>query len=361
MNTGAPLSGVPRAPEDQASRLRRLVEQSASCSEPPPVYVEPDSNIQTYRPSASVVRPAVRSAPVVAIASGKGGVGKTNLAVNLAIVLAQQGLRITLVDADLGMANADVLCGLMPGRRLDRAISSRDRLTDLAISAPGGFRLVPGSVGVAQLAELPSRARDLLVEGLADLDETSDLILVDTAAGAGVGVLSFLRAADLALIVTTPEPTAITDAYGLIKCLTHAGLSHGQTSASQARVGSGRSVGDLRLVVNQSMDSAEGEAVYRRIEAVCARFLAVELGFLGSMCVDRAVPEAVRARHPFTLGKPTSGVSLSVTRIAAQIVKSLELSANVPEVRPRGIRAALSSWLTGGVTDGRVRTSGALG
>ncbi len=351
-------NNIQHAPDDQASRLRRLVEQSQ----------RQNSNQNSNRHSVGAALDAMTipsrykapSAPVVAVASGKGGVGKTNLCVNLAIILSQQGLRVTLVDADLGMANADVLCGLMPQRRLERAVTARDRLPELAINAPGGFRLVPGSVGVAQLGELPRHDRDLILSGLADLDASSDLILVDTAAGAGSSVLSFLHAADLAIVVTTPEPTAITDAYSLIKCLVQGHAALGSISGVRTNTDLGQPTGDVRIVVNQAINNAEAEAVYQRIEAVCARFLGVELGFLGSLCVDRAVPEAVRARHPFTLGKPDCNASLSVARIAAQITQALELNANVSLQRPRGLRAALSSWLTRNASDGSAVTLSAL-
>lgn len=356
-------------PRDQASRLRLMVEGSREVTPARVLTPSQSSNVAALDPMTIPARSAERSgshrsartAPVVTIASGKGGVGKTNLSVNLAIILAQQGLRVTLVDADLGMANADVLCGLAPGRRLDRAITTRESFRDLTIEAPGGFRLVPGSVGMAQLGDLPQRERNVLLEGLADLDATSDVILVDSAAGAGAGVLGFLHAADLAVVVTTPEPTAITDAYSLIKCLVQGNAARRSTTDARGKSDLGEATGDVRLVVNQAMSNAEAESVYRRIESVCARFLGVELGFLGSICTDRAVPEAVRARRPFTIAKPDSDVSLSVTRIAAQIVQALELSVNVPLARRRGIGSLLSSWWGGADFDARAGSADALG
>lgn len=358
MNPGAPTPpSAQHAASDQAARLRTLVEQTHQ-------HGHDRSRAATSAALDSMTIPArrpARSAPVVTVASGKGGVGKTNLCVNLAIILSQQGLRVTLVDADLGMANADVLCGLMPSRRLDRAVAVRESLEDLAVGAPGGFRLVPGSVGVAQLGELPQREREALLAGLADLDSTSDVILIDTAAGASSSVLGFLRVADLAVVVTTPEPTAITDAYSLIKCLVQGHGVFGCKPSDRPKADLGEPPGDVRLVVNQAIDSAEAESVYRRIEGVCGRFLGVELGFLGAMCADRAVPEAVRARHPFVLGKPHGEASLSVVRIAAQIARALELSAKVRTFRPRGLRAMFGGWFDRAVSDGSAATAGALG
>lgn len=356
-------------PTDQASRLRLMVEGSRPVTHDRALTPSESSSVAALDPMTIPARSAERSgshrsartAPVVTIASGKGGVGKTNLSVNLAITLAQQGLRVTLVDADLGMANADVLCGLAPARRLDRAVSTRESFRNLTIDAPGGFRLVPGSVGMAQLGDLPLRERSVLLDGLADLDATSDLILVDAAAGAGSGVLGFLHAADLAVIVTTPEPTAVTDAYSLIKCLVQSNPVAASALRARTKSDLGQPTADVRLVVNQSMNHPEAESVYRRIESVCARFLGVELGFLGSMCSDRAVPEAVRARRPFVLAKPDSDVSLSVARIAAQIVQTLELSVNVPPARRRGIGSVLSSWWGSAASDDHAGNTDALG
>src|SRR6185295_17186389 len=171
----------------------------------PPVAVpEPKASPASAPKSPQPVTPSpghVRRARVVTIASGKGGVGKTSASVNLAIALAQLGRRTTLLDADLGMANADVLCGLSPTRRLEQFVGVTDQpvsgaiqtrpVSELAIDAPGGFKLIPGSVGISRMTELSPDERDRLLAALAELDQTSDLIIVDTGAGLGREVIGF--------------------------------------------------------------------------------------------------------------------------------------------------------------------------
>ncbi|MBY0309306.1 MAG: AAA family ATPase, partial [Phycisphaerales bacterium] len=165
-----------------------------------------------------------RRARVVAVSSGKGGVGKTNLAVNLAIALQRRGVRTTLLDLDLGLANADLLCGLNPPSRLDRAALRDITLEALTVLAPGGFRLVPGSVGLGRPGAraavglgAPSEADTSALARLHELDACSDVVILDTGAGMGQLVRSCLAVAELVLLVATPEPTSIADAYALLK------------------------------------------------------------------------------------------------------------------------------------------------
>ncbi|MFG0285029.1 MAG: P-loop NTPase [Phycisphaerales bacterium JB039] len=280
---------MPAVPSiDQASRLRDLV-------------------------SAGDEAVARRSAaPVVAIASGKGGVGKTTCAVNLSIALAQMGLQVTLVDADLGMANADVICGASPRWRLQHvasgdphdARSAAERMRRIAIDAPGGFRLVPGAVGVARLAALTPADRDALLAGLAGLDRVSDIVLVDTGAGLGPAVLTMMGAADYGLIVCTTEPAAIADAYALIKTLV--------TERTMPMAG-------LGLVVNQVARQSGAEATHRRIAAVCGRFLDYPLPLVGWVRDDERMRTAVRRRRPLLLDTPRSRAARDLGRLARRV------------------------------------------
>lgn len=283
------------APADQASRLRALVEAMAGAA----------------RPRADAAR-KVRQVPIVAIASGKGGVGKTNLAVNLAIALAQRGHRTTLLDADLGMANADVLCGIVPGRRLDAVLrdDAGPGLASCVVEAPGGFLLVPGAVGVARVADLGADARRRLVAGLAALESRSDTILVDTGAGIGRDVMSFASAADRVVVVVTPEPTSITDAYGLIKCL----------------VGRVRETGgpmpSVSLILNGVGSRREAAGVGRKLRATCEHFLRFCPKVLGEIRHDDRVRRAVRARQPHVLAFPRCRASRDVQLIAEGLLGS---------------------------------------
>jgi flagellar biosynthesis protein FlhG len=278
--------------------------------------------------------------PVVAITSGKGGVGKTSLCVNLAIALADQGLRITVLDADLGLANADVLLGLAATTRLDAAIEwtpgTRARpLESIAIEAPGGFRLIPGASGQARMASLTSAQRCGLLRSIADLDRTSDLILIDTGAGLSAGVTNFLEVADLTIVVATPEPTSITDAYAVIKCVGPLLRSRPQRFATP-----------LFLVANQVKDQAEANAVIGRIDATARRFLAgvlspTSLGSLGMVRFDAAVPKAVRARTPVQISTPKCMASRDIADLADRLAHTVGVARTQQAPQPRSFLSRL--------------------
>src|SRR3982751_3770887 len=169
----------------------------------------------------SLVRQQQRPrASVIAITSGKGGVGKSNVAVNLSIKLASAGKHVVLLDADLGLANADVLCNIDLPCNLSHVIARKKELRDVMVRAPGGFHLIGGASGLARMADLTDFDRQRLVDALGQLEQQTDIILIDTGAGISPNVLSFTRAADHVLVITTPEPTAMTDAYAVIKVVT---------------------------------------------------------------------------------------------------------------------------------------------
>ncbi len=285
------------APADQASRLRAAI------------LSLPD------RAEALPARAPGAGGPVLAITSGKGGVGKTSLAVNLAIALSKLGVRVVLVDADLGMANADVLCGLNPARRLELAIpvgGQRTALTALALNAPGGFRLVPGSTGIARMAAMSGAERDGVLHQIDELRADADLVILDTGAGLGPGVLDFVEAAQLALVVATPEPTSIADAYAMLKCLARRGV----TASRGTRIG---------LVVNQALDQDEANRVHGRISSVSQRFLGAGVESIGSVRSDPAVAAAVRARVPLLLHAPGARAAGDVRSLSESVSRVLEL------------------------------------
>jgi flagellar biosynthesis protein FlhG len=248
-------------------------------------------------------------AHVVTICSGKGGVGKTNIAVNLAIALAQRGRMVTLLDADLGLANADVLCGLTAAANLEHVMRGRRSLEDVITAAPGGFRLIPGASGVVGAADLDMAGCTRLIEALDQLDDESDLLLIDTAAGNGAAVRQFVQTAHTCLIVTTPEPPAIADAYALIKTVVH-GQQNERRRDQLPR---------LALVVNQARSANEARDVFNRISSVAQRFLGMEVDLAGWIGFDEAVRRAVRERLPFSLGSPQSGAAQRVAGLAAWV------------------------------------------
>lgn len=321
----------PAVGADQASRLRALVGQAGNAGQVGAGAARGDE-VSAWR------RAGHAGVPVVAITSGKGGVGKTNLAVNLSIALAARGARVTLVDADLGMANTDVLLGLSPSRRIDAVVGSSGggswSLAGVCVEAPGGFRLVPGSAGVARMANLPRESRAAMIDALSTLSASSDVVLIDTGAGAHAGVTSFVRAADVALVVVTPEPTSIADAYAMVKCLTDAG----RMREAMPRV---------MLVVNQAVDEEEARGVHARIAAVSARFLGAEPGMLGWVPSDAGVGRAVRARVPFVMREPRGAAGLAVGRLAGAIEERL-MPCRAEHVANRGgWLARLVRWYEG--------------
>jgi flagellar biosynthesis protein FlhG len=260
---------------DQASQLRRIVRQTSR-------------------------------ATVIAVTSGKGGVGKSNIAVNLAIKLASVGKRVVLMDADLGLANADVLCNIDLPSNLSHVISRKRELADVMVDGPGGFRLIGGASGLARMADLSDYDRQRLVSALAELEARTDVILIDTGAGISPNVLSFTRSADQVLVVTTPEPTAITDAYAVIKVISRDAPDR-----------------PLSLLVNQVRQHGEGRLVYERIAKVARQFLSVHVMDAGFIPSDPEVPAAVRRRTPFLLASPRCPASLCISQLAMRLERGV--------------------------------------
>jgi flagellar biosynthesis protein FlhG len=293
---------------DQAEQLRSLVREqqarqqpagatAAASAAPPPV-----SHQSLPPPQASVAASPRRRASVIAVTSGKGGVGKSNVAVNLAIALASAGKEVVLLDADLGLANADVLCNVDLPSNLAHVIARKKELHEVLVKAPGGFGLIGGASGLARMADLSDYDRQRLVDALGLLEQQADVILIDTGAGISPNVLSFTRTADHVLVVTTPEPTAITDAYAVVKVLSKDG-------------------GDRRisLLVNQVRSLNEAKVVYGRIAQVAKQFLGVSVLDGGHVVADESVVQAVRRRTPFVIGNPSSPASKCVTQLAMRL------------------------------------------
>lgn len=322
---------APASP-DQATRLRTLVRGG------------PTGVATLDRADAAVPPPLPHRAAVVSISSGKGGVGKTTLCVNLAIALAELGRRTTLVDADLGLANADVLCGLSPARRLDSVFGLGGRtgsLRDIAVQAPGGFRLVPGAVGTERMTELSSSERARLLDALADLERDSDVMLVDTAAGLGRGVTAFMRAADLCLVVATPDPASIADAYALVKC-----VRRPREASRRGRPDSPHEAGEVRpvLVVNHASNEREARAVHARLSGVAERFLSYRMPLLGWVARDERVVSAGRKRRPVLIDSPKTPASRQVRALAVALARSLRPA---PAAEPPGSpRRGWSRWFS---------------
>jgi flagellar biosynthesis protein FlhG len=266
---------------------------------------------------------ARRRASVIAVTSGKGGVGKSNVAVNLAITLSAAGRRVVLLDADLGLANADVLCNVHLPSNLSHVIARRKDLSEVMVKAPGGFSLIGGASGLARMADLSDDDRQRIVDALAELEERADVILIDTGAGISPNVLAFTRAADQVLIVTTPEPTAITDAYAVVKV-----LSRHADAGGRGAYGHGPAVPHepdrrISLLVNQVRSQEEARAVHDRIAKVARQFLNVSVFDAGHMMADEHVPAAVRRRTPFVLSHPRCPASQCIEQLAMRLERGV--------------------------------------
>jgi flagellar biosynthesis protein FlhG len=260
-----------------------------------PASRRPDPNGSAAPVSChSLARPTV-----CAITSGKGGVGKTNLAVNLGICLARGGQRVTLVDADLGLANADVLLGVHPRYNLTHYVRGERDLHEVIAPAPGGLSFLAGASGVRGADRLDAEQQRFLVERLATGRE--GFVILDCGAGISASVLEFALAADVVIVVTTPEPTALTDAYATVKTLW--------------REGYGCSV---RLLVNMVQSRAEARAAYGRIRAVAEKYMEFPIADAGYVLHDTHVELAVRQRIPFVLRYPKCSASACATAVAAR-------------------------------------------
>ncbi|PYS40921.1 MAG: hypothetical protein DMG14_09090 [Acidobacteria bacterium] len=238
----------------------------------------------------------------IAITSGKGGVGKTNVVANLAVALANMGKRVMVLDADFGLANIDVLLGLAPKHNLKDFIHGDLELEDLLLDGPDGVRIIPASSGIEQMASLTVEQQSKLIRGLSGLGRHVDYLLIDTAAGISANVINFLLAAGIVMVVTTPEPTAMVDAYLMVKILAH--------RESRKRVS---------LLVNSVSGKEEAIKVCRQIDVVSRRFLSRPLELFGFIEKDRNVAEAVRHQAPFIKMFPNSIASKRMNVLARKL------------------------------------------
>jgi flagellar biosynthesis protein FlhG len=242
-------------------------------------------------------------APVaIAITSGKGGVGKTNVVANLAVALARMKKRVTILDADFGLANIDVLLGLAPRHNLRDFMFGDLRLEDIVVEGPEGIRIIPASSGTERMAELNEEQQRKLIHAMSDLGADTDYLLIDTAAGISSNVINFLMASGLVVVVTTPEPTAIVDAYLVIKIL--------------SRREPGKHVS---LLVNSVFGADEARNVFDQIDRAARRFLDKSINLLGFIERDGNVMEAVRQQEPVTTLYPQSAASACIKTVARSL------------------------------------------
>jgi len=253
-------------------------------------------------------RAATRGARITAVTSGKGGVGKTFVAANLAAALARQGERVLVLDADLGLANLDVVLNLPPRITLHDVFTGRHPLADAIMPAPGGFSVLLAGSGMVEYSRLTSEVRQHLQNVIATVVPRYDHVLLDTGAGISDVVLYTVSLADDALLVVTPEPTSMTDAYATIKVL---------AAVQQRRV--------VKLVVNQTRRAGEGRAVHQQLQLVVDRYVNPGLGqplrleLLGEVPVDPAVRDAVTRRELLLEWQPGAPAAVAMTAVATRL------------------------------------------
>ncbi len=282
----------------------------------------PASTTQTPRGEGVVLRPS--KGKVIAVTSGKGGVGKTFLSANLAAALTRRGLKVLVLDADLGLANLDVVLNLYPKLTLHDVFTGKATLEDAILKAPGGFSVLLAGSGMVEYSRLTPEVREDFLKLMADVVPRYDVVLLDTGAGISDVVLFALSLASEIVLVATPEPTSLTDAYATIKVL----------ATQQQRQ-------QVRLVVNQAQRPGDGKAITNQLQAVLNRFLgqsaarlnAVETGrtlsplirlvHMGDVPVDNAVKEAVMRRQLLLVHTPSSPAGLAVAQIAGRLVDTV--------------------------------------
>jgi flagellar biosynthesis protein FlhG len=237
---------------------------------------------------------------VIAVTGGKGGTGKTSIAVNLATAFAQARRRVMLFDGDLGLANVDVLLGLTPKCTLEHVLSGERRLEEVILQTPSGVRVVPSASGVARMAALSSTEQAAIIQAFSTLPGALDVLIVDTAAGIHESVLQFCQAAQQVLVVLRDEPTSLTDCYALIKVLSR---NHG--------------VRHFRVVANMTRATGEGEGVFRRLQRVTDRYLEVVLEYVGEIPEDKSVKQAVQLQRAVVEAYPSSAAARAFRHLAS--------------------------------------------
>lgn len=260
---------------DQAQRLRQLVLQNEKPSDAP---------------------------RIITVTSGKGGVGKSNFVVNLGITLQKLGKKVMIFDADVGMGNDDVLMGFLPKYNVFDVIFNNKEIHEVIINGPYGIKLLPGGSGISKVEELTNDQRENFINKLNDL-RGLDYILMDTGAGINRSVLGFVACCEELILLTTPEPTSLTDAYSLIKAVDHFKIKT-----------------HSKVVINRAMDEEEANVTFNKFNNAVSNFLKIKVEYLGSVAEDRKLVQAVRQQQPLVIGYPNSEAAQDINKIARKLM-----------------------------------------
>ena len=239
---------------------------------------------------------------VIAVTSGKGGVGKTNLSVNLGLALSELGRRVALLDADMGLANVDVLLGMYPKFNLSHVLKGEKTLDEIIVQGPSGLKVIPASSGLQHMSDLSTVEQAAIIRAFSDFDQDLDVLIVDTAAGISPSVVNFARACQEVIVVVCDEPTSLTDAYAFIKLLNRDyGLRR------------------FHILTNMVQSAQQGQALFQKLTKVTDRYLDVALNFAGAIPYDDYLRKAVQQQNPVIAAYPRSKASLALKNVARQI------------------------------------------
>ncbi len=250
-------------------------------------------------------------ARVLTVTSGKGGVGKSNMAINLAIQFRKMGKRVIILDADFGLANIEIMFGAVPKHSLCDLIYQGKNIREIITWGPMDVGFISGGSGIAGMANINKDNLNCIIQNLAELDTIADIIIVDTGAGIADAVLEFLVASGEIILVTTPEPTSITDSYSLLKVL----YAHPHFQEDVTKV---------KMVANRVSKEEEGQVLFNKLNAVVTRYLKIPMTFLGSVPQDAQLTKAVMQQTPVSMQNPTAKASMAYERIAMKILEKEE-------------------------------------
>ncbi len=296
---------------DQAEQLRNIIKANA--------INQSAGNIAK--------RPVAR---VITVTSGKGGVGKSNTAINLAIQFRKMGQKVIILDADFGLANIEIMFGAVPKHNLCDLIYQGKSIREIITWGPMDVGFISGGSGIAGMSNLSREYLTYIIKNLAELDAIADVIIVDTGAGISDAVLEFLVASGEILLVTTPEPTSITDSYSLLKALNR----HPRFSDEYSKI---------KVIANKVDSAEEGEQLYSKLSTVVGRYLRVPLEFLGYVPQDKQLSKAVMQQMPVSLQNPGAVSSMAYQKMA-EILMNKETNMTLPK---RGMAAFFSHIVTG--------------
>ena len=265
------------------------------------------------------------AARVITVASGKGGVGKTNFSINLALYLHRKGVRVIVLDADLGLANIEILLGISPRHSLLDVLAGNNTLEEAITRTHGGLGFISGGSGLVEMANIDGQMLNVAIDKLGALDEIADIILIDTGAGISNSVLKFVMAANECFVVCTPEPTSITDSYALIKAIKDRGTYEEPPQ--------------IKMVINGADDKDEGRNIFKNLQQVTHKFLQVNLEHLGTLPHDSNLRKAVRSQKPCILSYPNTAFSREVEAIGNKV---LSINAQPTKVGMKGFMKRLT-------------------